>query len=246
MSNKPESKLIDRIKTSYQRDMERRIVLIKKEIAIEKEERYFRSATSHHYPTIADAPQLRGNQQLEICVSTPNRRIKLVIIKAAAFDKNYHRREITGIFTIYEINSEINRRKLTGTQYNDRILKDNLILRELLYNTLPPFLRDYMDFFLKKASNKLPLNRKFDHRITLLEDLDTKYSPLYKISTPELEEVRRYILKNIDKGFIILNDSPFTSLILFIKKKDGSLRFCVDYRKLNIISKKDRYPLPLI
>ena len=103
-----------------------------------------------------------------------------------------------------------------------------------------------MDFFLKKASDKLPPNRKFDHRITLLEDPDTKYSPLYKMSTPELEEVRRYILKNIDKGFIILSNSPFASLILFIKKKDGSLRFYVDYRRLNVISKKDKYPLPLI
>ena len=103
-----------------------------------------------------------------------------------------------------------------------------------------------MDFFLKKASNKLFLNRKFNHRITLLEDPDTKYSPLYKMSTPELEEVRRYILENMDKGFITLSDSPFASSILFVKKKDRSLRFCVDYRRLNAISKKDRYPLPLI
>ena len=42
--------------------MERRMVLMEKEIAVEKEERYFRLATSHHYPTVADAPQLRGNQ----------------------------------------------------------------------------------------------------------------------------------------------------------------------------------------
>ena len=226
--------------------MERRMVLMEKEIIIKEEEYYFRSATSHHYPTVADAPQLRGNQQPEIRVSTPNRRTKLAIIGAAAFDRNCHRREITGIFTIYEIDSEINRRKLAGTQHNDGMLEDSPVLRELLYNTLPPFLRDRMDFFLKKASNKLPLNRKFDHRITLLEDLDTKYNPLYKMSTPELEEVRRYILKNMDKGFITLSDSPFAFLILFIKKKDGSLRFCVDYRRLNIIFKKDRYPIPLI
>ena len=66
------------------------------------------------------------------------------------------------------------------------------------------------------------------------------------MSTPELEEVRRYILKNIDKGFIILSNSPFASLILFIKKKDGSLRFYIDYRRLNVIFKKDKYLFPLI
>ena len=62
MSNKPNNKLIDRIKTSYQRDMERRIVLIEKEIAIKEEKYYFRLTISHYYPTITNAPQLRGNQ----------------------------------------------------------------------------------------------------------------------------------------------------------------------------------------
>ena len=61
-------------------------------------------------------------------MSTPNRCTKLVIIRAAVFDRNYYRREITGIFIIYEINSEINRRKLAGTQYNDGILEDSPVL----------------------------------------------------------------------------------------------------------------------
>ena len=56
LSNKPKSKLVDHIKTSYQRDMERRMVLMEKEIAIKEEERYFRLTISHYYPTIADAP----------------------------------------------------------------------------------------------------------------------------------------------------------------------------------------------
>ena len=48
-------------------------------------------------------------------MSTPNRRMKLVIIGATAFNRNYYKREIINIFIIYEINSEINRRKLIGT-----------------------------------------------------------------------------------------------------------------------------------
>ena len=66
------------------------------------------------------------------------------------------------------------------------------------------------------------------------------------MSTPELEEVRKYLIENLKKGYIMLNDSPFASPVLFVKKKDGSLRFCINYRRLNIIFKKDRYPLPLI
>ena len=56
ISNKLKSKLIDCIKTSHQRDMERRMVLMEKEIAVKEEERYFRSVISYYYPTIADAP----------------------------------------------------------------------------------------------------------------------------------------------------------------------------------------------
>ena len=61
-------------------------------------------------------------------MSTPNHRTKLVIIGAAAFDRNYYRRKITDIFIIYEIDSKINHRKLAETQYNNRILEDSPVL----------------------------------------------------------------------------------------------------------------------
>jgi hypothetical protein len=54
------------------------------------------------------------------------------------------------------------------------------------------------------------------------------------------------LLDNLDKGFIEASQAPYASLTLFVKKPDGSLRFCVDFRKLNLFSRKDRYPLPLI
>lgn len=72
------------------------------------------------------------------------------------------------------------------------------------------------------------------------------YEPLRKMSLEEAEAAREYILENLEKGFISPSDAPWASPILMAKKPGGGLRFCVDYRKLNSITEKDRYPLPLI
>jgi hypothetical protein len=58
--------------------------------------------------------------------------------------------------------------------------------------------------------------------------------------------MREYLVENLKKGFIKPSDASYSSPVLFVKKKDGSLRFCIDYRQLNALTKKDRYPLPLI
>src|SRR6266487_5853467 len=62
----------------------------------------------------------------------------------------------------------------------------------------------------------------------------------------ELLVVKEYLLDNLDKGFIEPSQAPFAAPVLFVRKPDGSLRFCIDYRKLNALTCKDRYPLPLI
>ena len=62
----------------------------------------------------------------------------------------------------------------------------------------------------------------------------------------ELIIIKSYLKENLKKGFIQPSSSLFASPVLFVKKQDGSLRFCVDYRRLNALIKKDRYLLPLI
>jgi hypothetical protein len=69
---------------------------------------------------------------------------------------------------------------------------------------------------------------------------------LNKHSLEELTAMREYLTDNLAKGFIVNSKAPFASSVLFVRKADGSLRFCIDYRKLNAITKKNRYPLPLI
>lgn len=72
------------------------------------------------------------------------------------------------------------------------------------------------------------------------------FGPIYNLSEKELEALREYLDENLKKGFIRPSESPAGAPILFVKKKDGSLRMCVDYRGINKITIKNRYPLPLI
>ena len=74
---------------------------------------------------------------------------------------------------------------------------------------------------------------------------DIGHAPLYKINLEELEAVKAYLEANLEKGFIVSSLAPFASPIL-IAHNGNKLCFCVDFRKLNAISKKDQYPLPLI
>jgi hypothetical protein len=113
--------------------------------------------------------------------------------------------------------------------------------------SLPIWLRDMARAFSKKAADELPQSRPFDHKLRFDgPDPSIKTAHLYKMSSGELEKMREYLVENLKKGFIKPSESPFSSPVLFVKKKDGSLRFCIDYRQLNAVTKKDRYPLPLI
>ena len=96
--------------------------------------------------------------------------------------------------------------------------------------------------FSKEASDTLPPHRTYDHKIQLEDPASASslsYSPLYHQSAAELEEVKRYITENLDKGFIEPSQAPFASPILFVKKPSRGLRFYINYRKLNGLTRKD-------
>lgn len=112
--------------------------------------------------------------------------------------------------------------------------------------TIPPEYADLAEVFSKANADKLPEHRSFDIAIELEEGAKPPYGPLYSLSPTEMSALKEYIDENLAKGFIRPSSSPAGSPILFVKKKDGSLRLCVDYRALNSMTKKDRYPLPLI
>lgn len=115
-----------------------------------------------------------------------------------------------------------------------------------LLNKVPEKYHDLIDVFSKSASNVLPPHRLYDHKIVLENHAQPTSGPLYPMSEDQLKAVHKYLLENLDKGFIEPSKAPFSSPVLFVKKSDGSLRFCIDFRKLNALTRKDRYPLPLI
>lgn len=127
-----------------------------------------------------------------------------------------------------------------------RSLKDDPDNVDLLRDRLPPVYKEYRDVFSKAAADQLPEHRFYDHKIVLTEPLPNAYSALYKQSIEELEAIKKYLQENLVKGFIEHSRSPFASPILCVRKSNGDLRVCVDYRKLNAITRKDAYPIPRI
>ena len=113
-------------------------------------------------------------------------------------------------------------------------------------SNVPPEYHDYADVFSEKRAYSLPPHRPYDLKIELEGDKPLTPGRLYSLSPAELDALRDFIDKNLSAGFIRQSSSPHGAPIVFAKKKDGSLRLCVDFRALNRITKKDHYPLPLI
>jgi hypothetical protein len=121
--------------------------------------------------------------------------------------------------------------------------------RTRLPDWVPPVL--YKGFNRAEA-NKLPPHREgVDHAIELTQAPDGSeqtipWGPLYGMSRDELLVLRKTLTELLDKEFIRVSSSPAAAPVLFVRKPGGGLRFCCDYRALNKITRKDRYPLPLI
>jgi hypothetical protein len=100
-------------------------------------------------------------------------------------------------------------------------------------------------FSPEKARALAPIN-KHAHAIELESDAVPQHSPIYPLAEPELEVLREYLDDALAKGWIRPSRSPAGAPILFVPKKGGQLRLCVDYRALNRITRKNRAPIPLI
>ena len=89
-------------------------------------------------------------------------------------------------------------------------------------------------------------NRDTDYTIDLVSSASLSYSSIYPLSQIELAKLKRYLVENEVFDRIRPSKSPTGAPILFVPKKDGGLRLYIDYRRLNAVSVKNRYPLPLI
>jgi hypothetical protein len=102
-------------------------------------------------------------------------------------------------------------------------------------------LEDFEDVF--KEVPGLPPRRDIDFSINIMPGVAPVSKTPYKMSTPELKELQMQLEELLMKGYICPSVSPWGAPVLFVKKKDGTLRLCIDFRQLNKVSVKNKYPL---
>ncbi|XDV16244.1 hypothetical protein PO909_016041 [Leuciscus waleckii] len=118
--------------------------------------------------------------------------------------------------------------------------------KELNLQEIPAAYHDLVLAFSKSEASQLPPHRAGDCAIELLPGAVPPRGPVYPLSQPETEAMESYIEEQLAKGFITPSTSPASAGFFFVKKKDGSLRPCIDFQGLNEVTVKYHYPLPLV
>ncbi|GJX08109.1 putative reverse transcriptase domain-containing protein [Tanacetum coccineum] len=108
-----------------------------------------------------------------------------------------------------------------------------------------PVVRDFPEVFPEELPGLLP-TRQVEFHIELIPEAAPVARAPYRLAPAEMKELVEQLKELSDKGFIRPSSSPWGAPILFVKKKDGSFRMCIDYRELNKLTVKNRYPLPRI
>ena len=169
-------------------------------------------------------------------------------MSAAVFyrlNNRVHRRQNVQCFSliIFIIIEELARRAKIKTAYS----KFNALTELTMNQVFEKFLKEFHD--LKKAFDRskvfqLPSHKLYDYKIEL-KDSQSQMSKnrVYHMSTSKLMKTKKYLEENLKKKFISFSIAFYVSSILFAAKFNESLRFCVDYRKLNAIIKKNRYSI---
>jgi hypothetical protein len=104
---------------------------------------------------------------------------------------------------------------------------------------------EFLDVFLEELLG-MPPERKVEFAIELIPGTAPISKRAYGVSRPELVELKKQIDELLEKGYIKPSTSPWAAPVLFVEKKDGTKRMCIDYRSLNEVTIKNKYPLPRI
>ena len=108
-----------------------------------------------------------------------------------------------------------------------------------------PIVREFPDVFPEELPG-IPLDREVDLAIEIVPGTVPMSRAPYRMAPTELKELKSQLQELLDKGFIRPSVSPWGAPVLFVKKKDGTLRMCIDYRQINKVTVKNKYPLPRI
>jgi len=107
-----------------------------------------------------------------------------------------------------------------------------------------PLMTEYRTLF--EEPQGLPPSRQFDHAIPLLPGAKSVNLRPYRFNPAQKDEVEKQVAQMLEQGIIKFSTSPYSSPVILVLKKDLTWRFCVDFRQLNAITIKNRYPLPVI
>ncbi len=139
------------------------------------------------------------------------------------------------IITVENKSEEVNLHELSHAE----------VLEQVKVKLLSEY-HDYLNIFDRAMIDQLSLHHFYDHKIELIDEETSSRSRLYQMFDHKLQKIKKYLIKHLNKEFIFFNFASYISLILFAEKKDESLHFCIDYRKLNALIKWDHYSLSLI
>lgn len=113
-----------------------------------------------------------------------------------------------------------------------------------LHPEIHQLMSDFQGVF--QESNSLPPHRVLDHVISLVPNAVPVNSRPFRYSPAHKDEIEKQVSDMLQAGLITPSCSPFASPVLLVKKKDNSWRFCVDYRRLNALTVKNKFPLPIV
>ncbi len=172
--------------------------------------------------------------------------MNIAMIKAATYKMLVKRSNIK-IFAVIvlKIDRLITTAENKSEEVNLHELSHAEALKQVKIKLLSEY-HDYLDVFDRAMIDQLSLHHFYDHKIELIDEETLLRSKLYQMFNQKLQKIKKYLIKHLNKEFIFFSFASYVSLILFIKKKDDSLRFCVDYRKLNALIKWNHYSLSLI
>ena len=108
-----------------------------------------------------------------------------------------------------------------------------------------PVVREFPNAFPEDILG-IPIDREIGFSIDLLPGTSPVSKAPYRMAPTEPKELKKQLQELLDKGFIRPSASPWGAPVLFVKKKDGTMRLCIDYRELNRITVRNKYPLPRI
>ncbi|KAI2657212.1 Transposon Tf2-9 polyprotein [Labeo rohita] len=146
---------------------------------------------------------------------------------------------------VYSLSSPITAHSLNGHQLME-VTRITGLEEEVDVSQVPVIYHDLRAVFSRSQAASLPPHRPYDCAIDLLPGTSPSRGCLFSLSAPERVAMKKYLSESLAAGLIRPSFSPAGAAYFFVKKKDGSLRPCIDYRGLNDITIKNGYPLPLM